>query len=324
VAVCWGFLPDGGINHASNSMALTVARTAWGFGNNNNNVLGRAKIDSTRPYPILFRAAQTVSSGNAVAKIGAAATLPSTATSGLPVSYAAAGPVVITASKIAMTESGAIQLIAWQAGDAFWKETQPVVVPVAVVADLLRMATPPPPVFNPSGNFYEQSLDLTNYGVDATGGFQVRIGGVPSGITVEGGTYDAGTGSWTVNYSPVLAAGQNGAVTVRYNASSGTALNPVVAVVPPIEFVPAADPNFANAMGGVDFNAENGAVVPFRAVPGRSYQVQYSPDLQSWTSVVTPVLSRNTRIEWVDDGSVTGTAPGSAAKRFYRVKDVTP
>lgn len=50
------------------------------------------------------------------------------------------------------------------------------------------------------------------------------------------------------------------------------------------------------------------------------YQTEYSPDLASWFALGVPVLSSGTNFVWTDDGTLTGSPPGTATKRFYRVR----
>ncbi len=52
------------------------------------------------------------------------------------------------------------------------------------------------------------------------------------------------------------------------------------------------------------------------------YQIQYSGDLVSWTTVVNPVITTNAGVaQWIDDGSLTGGTPplNLPTTRFYHV-----
>jgi len=61
-------------------------------------------------------------------------------------------------------------------------------------------------------------------------------------------------------------------------------------------------------------------VIEFASVPGTTYVVQYSADLQTWITAVPPLIAAGTRVQWIDSGPPkTATAPTSAGQRFYRV-----
>ena len=59
--------------------------------------------------------------------------------------------------------------------------------------------------------------------------------------------------------------------------------------------------------------------VSFPTLPGRSYRVDWSPDLLEWHPGSDAVPGDGDTKVWADDGSVTGTSPGISTKRFYRV-----
>lgn len=63
----------------------------------------------------------------------------------------------------------------------------------------------------------------------------------------------------------------------------------------------------------------NAMIVSFPTLPQRTYRVYWSKDLLSWSPASAVVTGDGTTKQWTDDGSVTGSAPGSAVKSFYRV-----
>jgi hypothetical protein len=65
----------------------------------------------------------------------------------------------------------------------------------------------------------------------------------------------------------------------------------------------------------------NGAlVIEFVSVPGKSYVVEYSANMQTWTPAVPPVIAAGTRVQWTDAGPPkTDSPPGGVGQRFYRV-----
>ncbi len=60
--------------------------------------------------------------------------------------------------------------------------------------------------------------------------------------------------------------------------------------------------------------------ITFPTLPQRVYQVFWSDDLATWHPGSVQVSGDGTTKLWIDDGTVTGTAPGVTARRFYRVQ----
>ncbi|HEY9175843.1 MAG TPA: glucoamylase family protein [Verrucomicrobiae bacterium] len=66
--------------------------------------------------------------------------------------------------------------------------------------------------------------------------------------------------------------------------------------------------------------AQNEVSLAWNAVAGRSYQVEYSPDLNVWFGSPGPVVAQGSTAIWTDSGPpVTGVAPFDISQRFYRV-----
>ena len=60
--------------------------------------------------------------------------------------------------------------------------------------------------------------------------------------------------------------------------------------------------------------------VTFPTLPQRLYQVFWSDDLATWHPGSAAVSGDGTTKLWIDDGTVTGTVPSAAARRFYRIQ----
>ena len=90
-----------------------------------------------------------------------------------------------------------------------------------------------------------------------------------------------------------------------------------------VEYLAGTDPtDAASVLRIVSFaRASNGATtLRFQFAASRSYAIDYSADLQNWSSVQNPALiyySAPGVAEWRDDGSQTG---GLGNNRFYRVR----
>jgi hypothetical protein len=68
-------------------------------------------------------------------------------------------------------------------------------------------------------------------------------------------------------------------------------------------------------------SAQSACNLIWNGIVGRVYQIEYSPDLESWFVAPTGELTAtNTTVAWVDNGPPgTGSAPLDTPQRFYRV-----
>jgi len=64
----------------------------------------------------------------------------------------------------------------------------------------------------------------------------------------------------------------------------------------------------------------SGILLTWPATIGVRYQIEWSPDLAQWFPIGTPTLASSTVMTWTDDGSQTGTAPGTDPRRFYKLR----
>ena len=60
--------------------------------------------------------------------------------------------------------------------------------------------------------------------------------------------------------------------------------------------------------------------VSFPSAVGRSYRVMYSGDLLSWQAATTAITGTGATMQWVDNGTTTGSAPSATSRRFYRIE----
>jgi hypothetical protein len=64
------------------------------------------------------------------------------------------------------------------------------------------------------------------------------------------------------------------------------------------------------------------ATVTFPTVVGRYYRVLHSDTLLAWQTASASIAGTGTMMSWTDDGSSTGSPPGVATQRFYRIEVV--
>ena len=70
-------------------------------------------------------------------------------------------------------------------------------------------------------------------------------------------------------------------------------------------------------------NASGQPVLNFPSLPDRFYRVYYSAGLgtnATWTQAGSALVGTGAKLQWTDDGSQTGGAPGSSRQRFYQVQ----
>ena len=60
-------------------------------------------------------------------------------------------------------------------------------------------------------------------------------------------------------------------------------------------------------------------LIEFTAVPGRSYVVQYSSDMETWKSANPIITAPSNKVQWYDDGPPKTESIPSSGSRFYRV-----
>ena len=78
---------------------------------------------------------------------------------------------------------------------------------------------------------------------------------------------------------------------------------------------------FSVAVQNITYNIAEGARITWHSIAGASYTIQFTDDLMAaWTTLST-FTGTGSLMEWLDDGSETGTPPTAAGilKRFYRL-----
>ena len=124
-----------------------------------------------------------------------------------------------------------------------------------------------------------------------------------SATSTNGGTVSLGAGS--VTYAP--AANYVGADAFTYTVSDGRGGSATGTVLVTVRS--ATDPSL-NIIGGVTTN-QNGALIQFAGIPGRTYTVERSVDLSTWTAIGTATVPAHGITSFQD----TSPPPGGG---FYR------
>jgi uncharacterized repeat protein (TIGR01451 family) len=180
-----------------------------------------------------------------------------------------------------------------------------------------------PIVFNPQTGLYDQTITFYN---GATSILDVRILVIGLPLTVQ--LYNAsGTTNGTpyVEYDQIVPGGGNVVFTLEYYDSTRLAFANFVptnfaATVVPAATIPTPTGTTLQLDANGSFVSQGQLTIEFASVPGRTYVVQYSSDMQTWLTAAPPIVAKNTKTDWVDSGPpVTQSPPGSPGQRFYRV-----
>ena len=122
------------------NLCLTKDGSLWGFGENASGLLGPA-LDFTRPIRVMPTfSSQTVTFPPVSATIGIPVELMATASSGLPVVYGVSGPATVQGNLLTIAAPGAVNLVAYQEGDASWRASDPV-QPALLIAPAREVQT---------------------------------------------------------------------------------------------------------------------------------------------------------------------------------------
>jgi hypothetical protein len=93
-----------------------------------------------------------------------------------------------------------------------------------------------------------------------------------------------------------------------------------VATVVPATTIPTPTGTTLQLDSNGSFISQGQLTIEFASIPGRTYVVEYSSDMQTWLTATPPIVAKNTKTQWVDTGPpVTQSPPGSPGQRFYRV-----
>lgn len=187
-------------------------------------------------------------------------------------------------------------------------------------------------VLNRQTGLYEQTVKVTNAGEREIGGFEIQVGGLPAGVLLKN-TASVSGGVWTISHQEPVAAGATVTyVLTYYTPLRGTVLSPQVSaslVVPGrVPAPPAASVAVVPGDPGWKIDqferlADGALVLGFPAVPGATYEVQYSDDLANWKQVPTRILATGDRVSWTDRGAPdTERHPSAESARFYRIEKI--
>lgn len=177
-----------------------------------------------------------------------------------------------------------------------------------------------PITFDPQTGLFKQSVSVTNGTGNSVTAVRLSVLDLPKDVLLYNASGST-NGIPFAEYRHVLNAGATVGFLLEYYRS-----NRVVFVS--TNFVPTVVPLAISAtptgtvlqLDRTPFLSNGALVIEFASVPGKTYVVEYSPDMQTWTSAVPPVIAAGTRVQWTDAGPPkTDSPPGGLGQRFYRV-----
>ena len=179
-------------------------------------------------------------------------------------------------------------------------------------------------LLNRQSGLYEHAITITNSGAREVAGFDLRITGLPDGVTVNNASGRDGE-DWIIHHRQPLAAGASVALTIEYfTPVRGTVLDPLVYAG--LVTVPETHPDAPGGGLAVErcVRMEDGTVmIEFASTPGYLYEIHYSDDAQAWKLSPVRVRAAGNRVQWIDSGPPrTETPPSGEPCRFYRVKEI--
>jgi T5SS/PEP-CTERM-associated repeat protein len=161
-----------------------------------------------------------------------------------------------------------------------------------------------------------QRLDIAN----GPGSFRVWYGATSLALTDFrlDGNGDGIDDAWATNFFGSNFLPDGTGPNDRFGDKDGDGLNnfqEYVAGTNPL------DPLRALKIVSVGLNELRDAVIDFQCASNRVYGVQYSPDMNSWNAVASPLFTNPMAgtCRWTDDGTQTGGRPTPGWARFYRV-----
>jgi hypothetical protein len=151
---------------------------------------------------------------------------------------------------------------------------------------------------------------------------RVTVLGLPSSVALYNATGST-NGAPYVEYDQTIAAGGGVVFRLEYYEASRqpfAATNFVATAV--AAATPSAPAGTVLQLDRVAFLSEGQLTIEFASIPGRTYVVQYSADMnsQAWQSAVPPIVATGTKTQWTDSGPPkTVSPPGAPGQRLYRV-----
>jgi len=180
-----------------------------------------------------------------------------------------------------------------------------------------------PITFNPQTGLFQQTVQVDNLSGVTAAAVRVAVSNLSSGITLYNATGST-NGMPYVQYDQPVLTGSNVVFLLEYYESTRdpfVSTNFAATVVAAVT-VPTPTGTIVQ-LDTTPFLSEGQLTIEFASVPGHTYVVEYSSDMQTWLTATPPIVAANTRTQWIDAGPpVTESPPGIPGQRFYRIVQI--
>ncbi len=174
---------------------------------------------------------------------------------------------------------------------------------------------------NPQTGLYEQIIRVTNVGTGIATAARVLLSGLPAGVEVYNRSGTDGEGTPFLQFNVSVAPGATvDFVAEYYTSDRSTPPDPTLDAqeVPAESHLLPSGPILS--LDREPFLWNGRVVIEFPSIPGETYAIEYSSDMETWQVAVPAVQAAGNRIQWIDDGPPkTQSRPDSVSSRFYRV-----
>ena len=173
---------------------------------------------------------------------------------------------------------------------------------------------------NPQTGLYEVHIQVYNGGPDTPSSVIVLVHGLAANATL----YNAsGTTNGVPYVQSALPLPVSSNVVFVLEIYVPTRVKPtnltytVMAGPPVILPIPIGTPFSVDSVRAL---GDGSMLVEFTAVPGHTYAIQYSSDMNTWRTAVPAITAPANRVQWIDAGPPkTDSPPQSQPARYYRV-----
>jgi hypothetical protein len=172
-----------------------------------------------------------------------------------------------------------------------------------------------PIMLNPQTGLFTNSVLLTNNGPNTVAAVRLLILNLPADVQVYDASGSTTNGTPYVQYNFPLAPGATVDFAIEYYRAGRQAFSTPTYVPQDTTAVALTVTNGVGIMI-TNYVASSG-LIGFYAIPGRSYAVQYSSDMESWLTADPFIIAPANYVQWFDQGPPkTESLP---AIRYYRV-----
>jgi hypothetical protein len=224
------------------------------------------------------------------------------------------------------TYAGSILIVSDDLDEAVFdfSVTGEVFIPDPVAAIVIATTT-----INRQTGLREQTVHIANDTTATVPAYNLIIRGLPQGVEVNNASEVRADGSVVIYIRQGMQPHAAQDIVIEYYSPNRTSveINPQlsteVVLNPPDLTAPPGETGLA--IETVKRLTGGEMLIEFTTEPGQRYQIQYSPDGQSWQNSLPQIRAAANRTQWIDRGLPrTDSHPGQTGSRMYRVREVTP